>query len=64
MNNDALAETAAIEVLRALETTIQGQPTVKIYEYDHAKRIVKAAMLGAFYHTTNERMQPHHVEDQ
>lgn len=45
MDNDALADIAAAEVLHTLEAAIQGRPTITIHHYDHAKRIVKAALL-------------------
>jgi hypothetical protein len=60
MSNDTLADMGAAEVLHALEAEIEGQPSVRIINYENARRIVKAALLAVFSETTKARWEAEH----
>jgi hypothetical protein len=54
VNNDTLADMAAVELLHVLETPIQGRQSVTIHNYENARRLVKAALLAVFEAATKQ----------
>ena len=57
-DNDTLADMAAVELLHSLEAPIGRFPAVTIHNYDHARRLVKAALLAVF-EAANSAAKPH-----
>lgn len=53
-DNEKLAELAAVEVLRALETPISGYgPSALVFNHENARKIVKTALQAVARWNTN-----------
>lgn len=57
LDNDTLADMAAVELLHTLEAPIGRYPAATIHNYDHARKLVKAALLAVF-EAANSAAQP------